>query len=101
MARVTARTWLRVAAGLLLAVLGVAALLYFFGTPSSGGGPAASAAATSVASKVPAPDPGSPLAVQIPGCVCHSKDPALVRQHSAYRMNQCAGCHTEGVPTGR
>jgi hypothetical protein len=73
----------------LVAVLlaGTAAALYFFGTPS--------------AQAVPAPDPSTPLAIEIPGCVCHSKDPKLVKEHAAYRMNQCAGCHAEGVPTGR
>jgi hypothetical protein len=49
----------------------------------------------------PPADPSSPLAIEIPGCVCHSDDPALVKQHSAYRMNQCAGCHVGGVPTGQ
>lgn len=46
----------------------------------------------------PAPDPGSPLAIEIPGCVCHSKDPKLVEEHAKYRMNQCYGCHKDGTP---
>jgi len=49
----------------------------------------------------PKPDPKSPLAIQIPGCVCHSDDPKLVEQHSEYRMNQCAGCHSGQTPTGQ
>jgi hypothetical protein len=59
------------------------------------------------AAKVPADavappaDPSVPLAIEIPGCVCHSKDPRLVKEHAAYRMNQCAGCHVGGVPTGQ
>jgi hypothetical protein len=57
-------------------------------------------AATPVDGKVPKADPNSPLAIQIPGCVCHSDDPNLVEQHSAYRMNQCAGCHAGQTPTG-
>jgi len=48
----------------------------------------------------PPADPGSPLAIEIPGCVCHSDDPKLVEEHVAYRMNQCAGCHVGGAPTG-
>jgi len=47
---------------------------------------------------VPEPDPTSPFAIEIPGCVCHSDDPALVQQHSEYRMNQCFGCHAGGMP---
>ncbi|MHB9004354.1 MAG: hypothetical protein ACYC6C_09885 [Coriobacteriia bacterium] len=47
---------------------------------------------------VPEPDPSSPFAIEIPGCVCHSDDPMLVQQHSEYRMNQCFGCHAGGMP---
>lgn len=63
--------------------------------PAAGGDPAASAVTTG---EVPAPDPGSPLAIEIPGCVCHSDDPAIVEEHSQYRMNQCFGCHAGGMP---
>lgn len=49
----------------------------------------------------PAADPNSPLAIQIPGCVCHSDDPKIVEEHAKYRMNQCAGCHAGGTPTGQ
>ncbi len=49
----------------------------------------------------PPPDPSVPLAIEIPGCVCHSDDQKLVEEHKAYRMNQCAGCHIGGVPTGQ
>lgn len=54
--------------------------------------------ATEVTGSVPAPDPSSPLAIQIPGCVCHSDDPKLVEEHATYRMNQCFGCHAGGMP---
>lgn len=50
---------------------------------------------------VPAPDPNTPLAIQIPGCRCHSDDPKIVEEHSKYRMNQCAGCHGGKTPTGQ
>lgn len=50
---------------------------------------------------VPAPDPNTPLAIEIPGCRCHSDDPKIVEEHSAYRMNQCAGCHAGKTPTGQ
>jgi len=50
---------------------------------------------------VPEPDPNVPLAIEIPGCRCHSDDPKIVEEHSAYRMNQCAGCHGGQTPTGQ
>lgn len=53
-----------------------------------------------VSGEVPPPNPLSPLATSIPGCVCHSDDPALVEEHASYRMNQCFGCHGE-TPTGQ
>lgn len=91
-------------------LVGAVGVLYAFGTPqaplplpASGGGSDASydgdAAVTDA--EVPAPDPRSPLAIQIPGCVCHSDDPKLVEEHASYRMNQCAGCHAGKTPTGQ
>ena len=50
--------------------------------------------------EVPEPDPSVPLAIEIPGCRCHSDDPKIVEEHSKYRMNQCAGCHAGQTPTG-
>lgn len=50
---------------------------------------------------VPEPDPSVPLAIEIPGCRCHSDDPKIVEEHSTYRMNQCAGCHGGQTPTGQ
>ena len=100
----------------LLAVVGV---LYIFGTPQSAPlspssadaspatGNAISAAKPDTGAEVktgvqpPPADPNSPLALEIPGCVCHSEDPALVQSHSRYRMNQCAGCHVAGISMGR
>lgn len=46
-----------------------------------------------VEGEVPEPDPQSPFAFQIPGCTCHSDDPAVVEEHAQYRLNQCRGCH--------
>lgn len=59
----------------------------------AGGG---SESATSA--EVPPPDPSSPLHTDIPGCVCHSDDPAIVAEHAQYRMNQCFACHSDGMP---
>ena len=90
--------------------------VFAFGTPQtpppgSAGVPATTADSASAAveatrataslpatAEVPPPDPESPLMVEIPGCVCHSDDPALVEQHAEYRMNQCFGCHAGGMP---
>ena len=65
------------------------------GSDGSGHGELGSTTATG---EVPAPDPDSPLAIEIPGCVCHSDDPQIVEEHAQYRMNQCFGCHAEGMP---
>ena len=64
------------------------------------GNTAAEPAAAPEGQIVPEPDPSVPLAIEIPGCVCHSDDPKIVEEHSEYRMNQCAGCHAGETPTG-
>ncbi|PKQ29817.1 MAG: hypothetical protein CVT60_03430 [Actinobacteria bacterium HGW-Actinobacteria-10] len=66
-------------------------------TPTSGGA-VESTRAGADDDVVPPPDPSSPFAIEIPGCVCHSDDPTIVQQHSEYRMNQCFGCHAGGMP---
>jgi hypothetical protein len=65
---------------------------------SSSVGSTGAAPSLSATAEVPPPDPNSPLMVEIPGCVCHSDDSALVEEHAGYRMNQCFGCHTGGMP---
>jgi hypothetical protein len=105
---------------LVVTLLAAAGVLWFFGAPQAQtvapptetapavaqGGVAPEDGATgdsdvSVTSTVaPPPDPNTPLAIEIPGCVCHSDDPAVVEEHSQYRMNQCMGCHAGQVPTG-
>lgn len=64
------------------------------GVPAMGGGDP-----SAIGKEAPPADPTSPLAIQIPGCVCHSDDPKLVEEHAEYRMNQCYGCHA-GAPGG-
>lgn len=44
------------------------------------------------------PQGSDPLAVEIPGCVCHSDDPAVVEEHATYRMSECFDCHQGGMP---
>lgn len=91
-----------------IAVLALVVIIVFaFGTPQAPQGGAAVIAETPTDStsaepvregEVPPPDPSSPLAIEIPGCVCHSDDPVLVEEHADYRMNQCFGCHSGGMP---
>lgn len=71
------------------------------GAPPAGGGvPAMGGGDPSARGKeAPPADPATPLAIEIPGCVCHSDDPKLVKEHAEYRMNQCYGCHS-GAPGG-
>lgn len=71
------------------------------GTPPAGGGvPVMGGGDPSARGKeAPPADPATPLAIEIPGCVCHSDDPKLVDEHAGYRMNQCYGCHS-GAPGG-
>jgi len=110
----------RVLIGVLVTVavllLGVV-VMYAFGAPQGSGSEVASTQATTsepaetlgvgspvqpgaavTTTEVPAPDPNSPLMIEIPGCVCHSDDLKLVEEHQGYRMNQCFGCHTGGMP---
>jgi hypothetical protein len=64
------------------------------GVPTMGGGDP-----SAIGKEAPPADPASPLAIEIPGCVCHSDDQKLVEEHASYRMNQCYGCHA-GAPGG-
>lgn len=58
------------------------------------GAPGAPMAADTVASS----GGSDPLVVEIPGCVCHSDDPAVVEAHASYRMSECFDCHQGGMP---
>ena len=96
--------WLIVGLSVVIGVLGLVLVFFAFGTPQA---PAPSqmpasgqddAGSAIVEGEVPPPDPSSPLAIEIPGCVCHSDDPKVVEEHAGYRMNQCFGCHADGMP---
>jgi len=91
-APVRRKRWPRVVMAVAVALVAVGAGFYFLGAPSQG------QAVSENGQAVPPADPNSPLAISIPGCVCHSDDPAQVAEHKQYRMNQCAGCHMDGVP---
>ena len=69
--------------------------------PDAGAAPDGSESTVIEGAEAPPPDPATPLAIEIPGCVCHSDDPDVVEEHAQYRMNQCAGCHVGGTPTGQ
>ena len=57
------------------------------------------AAPSQVASDGVADEAGSdPLAIEVPGCVCHSDDAEVVEAHAAYRMSECFDCHRGGMP---
>jgi hypothetical protein len=43
-------------------------------------------------------DSSDRLAIEIPGCVCHSDDPQLVVDHATRRMSECIECHQGGTP---
>lgn len=87
------------------AVLVTAALvvaMFAFGkpvTPQTSSEAAAPPEVVSTQTPVGASGSGSDLlAVEIPGCVCHSDDPAVVAEHASYRMSQCFECHQSGMP---
>lgn len=98
-------------------LLGAVVVVYAFGTPqqpdptaalaAAGPAPAASvagdaqsqqAAETATQQAPAASQAKARLAIQIPGCVCHSKDKKLVSRHAKYRINECTRCHAGGVP---
>jgi hypothetical protein len=86
------------------AMLVIAALvvaMFAFGKPMTPQASSQAAPPGVAATQAPAgaPEGGSdPLAVEIPGCVCHSDDPAVVAEHATYRMSQCFDCHSNGMP---
>jgi len=96
--------------GLALAAVGALWLFAASGRPAPGAPSVAvavsvlpraeEAPANAAAPQPDAPRPTSeskaPLASNIPGCVCHSKDPKIVKQHKKYRVDQCFGCHQSG-----
>jgi Fe-S-cluster-containing hydrogenase component 2 len=79
------------ALGVLVFVLALVALAFAFGTPQS-------APDSAVTPGAPVSAASAPLAIEIPGCVCHSDDPQVVAEHAQYRMNECASCHADDVP---
>jgi hypothetical protein len=87
----------RVLLGLVVTLLAlglVAVGLFYFGGPST---PAPGPAADTGATAAPSPMTGAPgdqrFIIEVPGCTCHSDDPAVVAEHATYRMSECSECH--------
>ena len=80
--------------GIAVAVLlVVAGILYSFGGEQAPSAQARTAYAAEVAvGQQPALQ--TRLVIPIPGCICHSNDPALQMQHSPYRISECGSCHS-------
>ncbi|MHB1016555.1 MAG: hypothetical protein ACYC2X_01505 [Coriobacteriia bacterium] len=103
----------RIGIGTGVAVLVLAAVvvaMFAFGKPMTPQAPPQAAASVEVvtpqadeapavpAQEIPSAQDSDPLAVQIPGCVCHSDDPVVVGEHASYRMSECFDCHQGGMP---
>jgi hypothetical protein len=86
----------RIAVGLgaTIVVLGIlVAATFFFGKPVAPPTPLAESPPATAPPAAP-PTATGPLAIEVPGCVCHSDDPQVVADHATYRMSQCFDCPT-------
>lgn len=86
------RRWLRVLAGIALALVALGVVLYAFGgmwvrTPEM------RAAYDVMVARGEQPPLPARLVVPVPGCICHSDDPVAQAQHSRRRLRECATCH--------
>jgi len=80
--------------GVTVVVLVLAAVaLYNFGGPSGSVYPGVTARYDQLVASGQAPPLRQRFVLPIPGCRCHSKDPALTAQHSVRHMNECGKCH--------
>jgi len=97
-----------ITAVLFFGLAAVAVAMYALGKPVTVQAPPEAAAPAPAIGKPAATPAGAdpakpssesdPLAIEIPGCVCHSDDPDLVAEHAAYRMSECFDCHQGGMP---
>lgn len=76
-----------------LVLAAVALVLYNFGSMQAPSAEMRQAYAATVAAGQAPPIEAS-FHIPIPGCVCHSSDPAQQMQHSTRRIKDCAGCHS-------
>jgi hypothetical protein len=90
------RRWLRrLLVGIALTLVGLlllSATLYLFGTMMP---PSADALSAYDSSFPPgqAPPAEKRFHIPVPGCVCHSSDPALQVRHSTLYIRECSRCH--------
>lgn len=88
----------RIGIGTGVAVLVLAAVvvaMFAFGKPTT---PQMGEAPTASQQEAAQEASSDQLAVEIPGCVCHSDDHAVVEEHASYRMSECFECHRDGMP---
>lgn len=101
---VAMKTLTRVGVGLgvtLFVLAAVAVTVFAIGTPVAPPAPSPGVAlpeASPASTAAPSAAGAGPLAIEIPGCVCHSDDPQVVAEHAAYRMSECFDCHQDGAP---
>ena len=77
----------------LAVVLGGGIVVYLFGGPSDGPATLPGTVAISEAKVAGPVSQGGEAWFGIPGCTCHSDDPAVVEEHRGYRLQDCAECH--------
>ena len=79
--------------GMAVAVLAVLAIVaYSFGGPWRPSGEAREAYAVLVEEGLAGPVERR-FVIPIPGCTCHSDDPAAIVPHAEYRLRDCSACH--------
>jgi hypothetical protein len=76
----------------LLVLVALGLLLYSFGSMQSPSAEVRQAYASGVAAGQ-APAIEQSFHIPIPGCVCHSPDPASQIRHESRRIKDCASCH--------
>ena len=93
--------WIRVLKGVgitvacLVALLGLTGvLLWNFGGMSGSAVPGVLGQYDQWVASGKAPAIQKRFVIPIPGCQCHSKDPALTAQHTRRHMNECGACHS-------
>jgi hypothetical protein len=80
--------------GSLIVILVVGGLLLWnFGGMSGSAYPEVLAEYDQMVARGEAPAIQKRFTIGIPGCQCHSKDPALTAQHTRRHMNECGKCH--------
>jgi hypothetical protein len=92
--------WVRILKGVGITIVSVLALgivagllLYNFGGMSGSAVPGVLDQYDQWVATGQAPAIQKRFVIPIPGCQCHSKDPALTAQHTRRHMHECIKCH--------